>query len=192
MSSKSEYREHELRNLTKDLINKDFSTKSNRVVEELGISLGNSRIDIALINQNLTGFEIKSDFDTLKRLPSQIHYYQKYFDRLYLITTSQHLDHAIRIAPTGWGIYIVQEKKETQYLKKIRTAKLNKLIERESLVQLLWKDETISILQEKGLKNLKGKNKFELYSVLSGLFSTKEIKKIVLAVLRNRTMWRAA
>ena len=44
---------------------------ATRIVEEMGIWAGSVRIDIAVINGELSGFELKSDSDTLQRLPLQ-------------------------------------------------------------------------------------------------------------------------
>jgi len=41
------------------------------ILEELGIQHGLSRIDLAVVNGELNGFELKSDKDTLARLPEQ-------------------------------------------------------------------------------------------------------------------------
>jgi hypothetical protein len=38
-----------------------------RIIEELGISHGSCRIDIAVVNGMIHGYEIKSDQDTLQR-----------------------------------------------------------------------------------------------------------------------------
>ena len=52
-----------------------------RIVEEMGIWSGSVRIDIAVINGELSGFELKSDRDTLERLPNQADLYSRVFDR---------------------------------------------------------------------------------------------------------------
>jgi hypothetical protein len=43
-----------------------------RIVEEMGVWSGSVRIDIAIINGSLSGYELKSDRDTLDRLPHQL------------------------------------------------------------------------------------------------------------------------
>ena len=41
------------------------------ILEELFTPDGNTRVDLALLNGSLTGVEIKSDYDDLRRLQSQ-------------------------------------------------------------------------------------------------------------------------
>ena len=43
--------------------------KDTFILQELDVWSGAVRIDIAVINGELTGFELKSDRDTLERLP---------------------------------------------------------------------------------------------------------------------------
>ncbi len=57
----------------------DHDTK---VVQEMGVWNGTVRIDIAVINGELGGFELKSDSDNLLRLPAQAELYSRVFDRM--------------------------------------------------------------------------------------------------------------
>jgi hypothetical protein len=41
------------------------------VVEELGLNQGDARIDVAVVNGHLHGYEIKSDRDSLRRFHRQ-------------------------------------------------------------------------------------------------------------------------
>ena len=51
------------------------------VLEELGLCQGDVRIDVAAVNRELSGFEIKSPSDTLKRWPKQRRIYSRVVDR---------------------------------------------------------------------------------------------------------------
>jgi len=77
---------------------------STLVLDELGLQHGKSRADIAVINGDLSGFEIKSDVDSLQRLTRQIERYSAVFDlhSLWLIVTST--THQV-CSPTGGGSY---------------------------------------------------------------------------------------
>ena len=48
-----------------------------RIVEEMGIWSGSARIDIAVINGELHGYELKSERDRLERPPRQIDLYNR-------------------------------------------------------------------------------------------------------------------
>ena len=60
------------------------------VVDELGLKHGRCRADIAVINGHFTGYEIKSDNDSLRRLPVQIDVYSAVFDRASVIVGEKH------------------------------------------------------------------------------------------------------
>jgi hypothetical protein len=84
--------------LTNDnIIRKDFlkflnkkhkDDKKIRILQEFSIS--DARIDIAVFNGIMHGYEIKSDVDTLKRLPQQIKAYDSIFDKITLIVGKAH------------------------------------------------------------------------------------------------------
>jgi hypothetical protein len=50
---------------------------------------GASRADVAILNGTSTVYEVKSHFDSLERLPSQLEDYRKIFDLIYIVTTAQ-------------------------------------------------------------------------------------------------------
>jgi hypothetical protein len=64
------------------------------IVEEFGCN--SARTDIAVINGSLHAFEIKSDSDSLDRLPSQIEAYQGVFEYITLVCGSRLLKRASR------------------------------------------------------------------------------------------------
>ena len=74
------------------------------VVDELGLQHGRFRADIAVVNGHLAGFEIKSDFDRLSRLPSQAEGYSSVFDQVTLILTDRHAAEAKNLIPDWWGL----------------------------------------------------------------------------------------
>jgi hypothetical protein len=63
------------------------------IVEEMGIA-GEARVDIALIGDHLHRFEIKSERDSLRRLPAQVEVYSRVFDYVTLVVDTRHLDGA--------------------------------------------------------------------------------------------------
>lgn len=185
------YEEKHLRKLTLDLIQSEYGLNDDsRVVEEMGLAFGDSRIDVAIINGKMIGYEIKSDFDTLKRLPRQIEMYQRYFDKVSLVTTAKHLDEVVKITPLNWGIYVAKTKNQKNHLYRIRAAKKNLNTDVQYVVQLLWKNEALDILEQRGFRGCRGKNKEDLYNLILSSFPSDSIKNIVRCTLKGRTTWR--
>ena len=52
------------------------------IVEEFGLCQGAARVDVAVVNGSLNGYEIKSESDTLNRLHRQQDIYNRIFDSL--------------------------------------------------------------------------------------------------------------
>lgn len=51
------------------------------------------RVDLAVLGAEFLGIEIKSELDSLKRLPMQIAAYKSYFDRVVLVVAACHVRH---------------------------------------------------------------------------------------------------
>ena len=74
------------------------------VVDELGLCEGEARVDIAVVNGFIHGFEIKSERDTLERLPHQVEVYSLVLDRVTLVVAENHAAHAMEVIPDWWGV----------------------------------------------------------------------------------------
>lgn len=65
---------------------------------------GQSKADLAILNGTATVYEIKSERDTLARLPKQLKDYQKVFARAYVICSERHVKQILKLAPTEVGV----------------------------------------------------------------------------------------
>ena len=54
---------------------------------------GKSRADVVIINGTSTVYEVKSKYDSLKRLEGQLDDYRKIFDRIYVVTQPENIRH---------------------------------------------------------------------------------------------------
>src|SRR5688572_30584359 len=73
-------------------------------IDELGLCQGNARIDLAVVNGSLSGYEIKSECDTLQRLPHQIEVYSRALDYITIVASETHIDKIIVLIPEWWGV----------------------------------------------------------------------------------------
>lgn len=172
------------------LLNKYGEDVNSKIVHEMGLAHGFVRIDLAVINGEFKGYEIKSEADNLKRLPRQIEEYNKVFDRMYIVTQRKHLPEIRNIVPKWWGIILVTRGQNTLNIKEIRQAKINPSISSVALSNLLWREEAISILKEKDLhKGYLSKPKQVIYQRLSECISQPDLKVLVSQKLRMRESW---
>lgn len=122
-----------------------------RIVEEMGVWSGTVRVDMAVINGELCGYELKSDSDTVKRLPLQSEIYGKVFDRVTLVVGERLYKSALACIPDWWGCQIATMADEYASLVSVRKPEKNPDIDPSVLVQMLLKSEAVNILECFGL-----------------------------------------
>ena len=184
----------EIRTALKYSLEKQYSNIANTlIIDELGVGLGQARIDVAVVNGNLHGYELKSDKDSLYRLENQASAYNKVFDKITLISVKKHVFEALKKIPEWWGIKIAESgSRGTIKFHSIRRPKKNIEAESISILELLWKDEAISFLDEiDTMNNFKGKTKKEIYMRIADKASINVIREKVRNVLRSRLDWRS-
>ncbi|GAB1804441.1 sce7726 family protein [Priestia megaterium] len=165
--------------------------KETKIVNEMGICFGQSRIDVATINGILHGYEIKSESDTLVRLPGQMEDYNKVFDRMTIVVSQKYLDKVRLMIPSWWGIIIVRNKGGEAILKEIRKGRKNKNVNPYAVSQLLWKEEALQILENKGLqRGFLSKPKRVILEHLSSSLRVEELQENVNLQLKQREGWK--
>lgn len=164
-----------------------------RIVEELGIEHGTARMDVVVINGVLHGYEIKSDRDTLLRLPDQINFYNGVFDQVTLVVGKSHLCDAINIVPDWWGIMIAKSGAGNSVIfNEIRKARNNLEKSILSVARLLWRSEALEILEEVGeADGFRSKPRGLIYEKLSAIFDQEILEGKVRDALCFREAWRS-
>ena len=142
-----------------------------KIFEELGVQHGAARIDIAVINGLMHGYEIKSDSDTLERLPEQMKEFSAVFDKLTLVVGKRHLYDAINIVPDWWGIIVAKiDANHEIFFQTIREAEDNQSQVGVSIVRLLWKEEALQILEGRNkARGVRSRSREFIYQRLSNV-----------------------
>jgi hypothetical protein len=164
-----------------------------RIVEEFGVEHGAARVDVAVVNGVLHGYEIKSDRDTLSRLREQMDAYNSVFDRVTLIVGKQHIYEAINLVPDWWGILIAKVGPDSSVVfNRIREAKENFSQRNVSIARLLWRGEALRILEDAGeADGLRSKPRELIYEKLSAIFDQEILEEKVRDVLFLSGDWRS-
>lgn len=140
-------RDSEVRLALRNLLARRFQFDANtRIVEEMGIWSASTRIDVAVVNGELHGFEIKSAKDDLSRLPRQVELYSQVFDRLTLVVAQRHLDKAMALVPTWWGVIHARLSTESVRLSEACAPMSNPCINLLQVARLLWRSEMLEVL----------------------------------------------
>lgn len=163
-----------------------------RIVEELGLCQGIARVDIAVVNGSIHGYEIKSECDTLARLPGQVAVYSRALDFVTVVTAPAHVGRIRNIVPRWWGIWTAVGN-DTNRLEISRASRPNPNVDQFSLAQLLWRDEALEALEGLGLATgIRSKPRRELWRRLASGLTLEELGHIVRERLKARSAdWRS-
>ncbi|HQQ87695.1 MAG TPA: sce7726 family protein [Smithellaceae bacterium] len=166
--------------------------KELRIIEELGVSHGAARIDIAVVNGIIHGYEIKSDLDTLQRLPEQMSMFNAVFDKVTLVVGKSHLYSAINMIPDWWGIIVAKVNLNGSIIfNVIREGENNKGQDSLSVARLLWREEALKILEESGkAQGFYSKPRASIYEKLSTVLDQKTLNAKVRETIFIRSEWR--
>jgi hypothetical protein len=150
----------DIRNVLMAELNRKFCDPiHDLILQEFGCK--GARIDVAVVNGSLHGFEIKSDSDSLERLDKQVAQYSRIFDFITLVCGKRLFSSASKIIPEWWGLQLAQSKNEIVTLTKIRQSRRNPSQDKVALARMLWKDEALSCLRRNGYKGVTAKNSAE-------------------------------
>lgn len=165
----------------------------SRVVEEMGIFRGEYRIDAAVVNGHLHGYEIKSARDTLARLPAQAAAYGVVFDFVTLVAAAGHLDRAAALLPPWWGLRLAEPTGTRVLLTEVRPATRNLSVDPYHVAQLLWKVEALELLDRHGgARGFRSKATFAIWRELTRRLALHELQGEVRAMLKLRQHWPSA
>ena len=124
---------------------KMYGTKNTCAFNEFRV--GNSIVDIALFNGESRAFEIKTEYDTLKRLDKQLDDYKRVFDKCYLVIPHKKADLYNDIDETT-GIITLKRDRGHIILQNIREAQQNNSFDLDLLMSCLRTKEYESIIKK--------------------------------------------
>lgn len=128
------------------------SLKTASMLTELQVE--SSIADCVILNGVATCYEIKTDLDTFDRLPTQISNYRGYFDKVYVVTSQNHIKKHVDKIPKDIGIIVLTGRNQFSEIRQAETnicgyspimaAKILRVSELKNIVNLLGTD-TVNI-----------------------------------------------
>lgn len=186
--------ESKIRVALKNRLAREFPpSEGNLIIDEMGLCQGEARVDIAVVNGYVHGFEIKSEKDTLARLPGQVDIYSRVLDYVTIVTGPRHTDKVLEEIPDWWG---VTESGIKLYggvvFEKFREPSENPNVELRSLVELLWKEEALEALKDEDLiKAYRNKRRSMIWDKLVETVTAEELRLIITETIKARGDWRS-
>ncbi|VVE77433.1 sce7726 family protein [Pandoraea sputorum] len=162
------------------------------VIDELGLEHGTCRVDIAVVNGSIHGYELKSDSDNLNRLPMQIQVYSRALDKATLVVGEKHLEAAMDMLPEWWGVKASRVgPRGAVHIETARASQLNPDISVFHTAHLLWRNEVIQLLEGMDVpKKVLRSNRASLYGILAELFPADVLRGHIRDALKQRANWR--
>jgi hypothetical protein len=160
--------------LIRDLQNIFPDPTEDLILQEFGCKT--VRIDVAVINGALHGFEIKSDSDSLARLPLQAKEYSKIFDFMTLVCGPKLFRGASLIIPEWWGLQLARLENANVSVVPIREPRKNPSQCNQALARMLWKKEALRCLRQNGHKGVTSKDPAEeVWAAAATLLPTRTL-----------------
>ncbi|MBZ4402026.1 sce7726 family protein [Myxococcus sp. AS-1-15] len=179
--------------LLRDLRAAHAGESDTLILDELGLEHGDVRVDVAVINGELHGYELKSERDTLERLPRQVTAYSAVLDKATLVVGRKHLEKALALIPEWWGVLAATTCEDgTVAVEVHRAPRLNPEQKPLSVARLLWRDEALRLLEDIGAAaGVRSKPRPVLYERLTASLPHDQLRDRVRLALKSRTRWRA-
>jgi hypothetical protein len=162
------------------------------IIDELGLDHGACRIDIAVINGQIRGLEIKAEADTLVRLPKQVAAYGDVVQKATLVVATRHLNAALMIVPSWWGVVTADRGLHRGVVfRRVRREQVNRNTNPLMLARLLWRPEVVALLRERGHRASTLRQPREvLYERLAAELPNRLLARAVREALKRRAYWR--
>src|SRR5713101_3430629 len=186
--------EHRLRQALKRRLEVEHSgTPGTLVIDELGLRHGLARIDLAVINGSLHGFEIKSGGDRLTRLPTQARVFSEVLDRVTLVLAERHVGGALQVVPEWWGLLVATSCGDDEVVfSELREGETNPAPDQVALAKLLWRDEALAFLNTIGHGlGYATKPRAAVYARLATVTTRPQLRAKVRDCFLNRSDWRS-
>lgn len=170
--------------LIKLLLN-EYGTRNSVYFSEFRV--GNSIADMVMFNGESKAFEIKTEYDTSRRLDKQLEDYKRFFDKCFVVIPVNKLIEYHSIIESTTGIITMSRENGHISLKEVRPAKQNHRCDAQALMSCLRTDEYKSIASSLGasLEGVPGYDMFTFcYNVISNAdphllrtYFLREVKK---------------
>jgi hypothetical protein len=177
--------DQDIREALKNLLRRQDNTAA--IIDELPLMRGRGRADLAFVNGELWGFEIKSEGDSLIRLGVQQVNYENVFEFNTLVAVRKHLRLARRRIPKIWGIIEAKRVNGKIELLQRRQAQRNHSINNSALARLLWKNECRYILRGAQVYTHPQTPVIELWNLVQSLNSEHLCTEVREALKRRQT-----
>jgi hypothetical protein len=150
-----------------------------------------ARLDALLVADRISGFEIKSDVDSLSRLPRQVEAYGMVVERATLVVGERHRAAASALVPAWWNIWVARWRGDEVAIRQVRGGRLNPSIDSLAVTSFLSRDDLVEALRARGHSRLSSMSVDQLRLSVASELGRKETLKYARATMLARQDWRS-
>ncbi|MHA7845630.1 sce7726 family protein [Serratia sp. D1N4] len=161
--------------------NDKHTAKNEFIINEFSIANFSRRVDLVLASKDkIFAFEIKSEFDSLKRLSGQVIEYLEHFDKVTVVVATKHIKKALQLTPDNVAIWEVSEQK----LKVVRKGRIIKITDKFKFIKMMTLNELLNVAKKMNIEIKNKKRKFVELSLFS--VPTVKLRKEAIDKIKNR------
>lgn len=149
-----------------------------------------ARMDALLVADRISGFEIKSDVDSLTRLPRQIEAYGAVVERAVLVVGDRHLAAGTEVVPPWWTIWGARWRDEEVVIREVRRGRLNPDLNPLAVTSFMSRDDLSEALQARGFTRLSTYSADELRQLLASNVGPRETVRLARHAMLGNALWR--
>ena len=168
------------------LLLKKYGTRNSVYFNEFKV--GNSIADMVMFNGESKAFEIKTEYDTPRRLDKQMEDYKRFFDKCYIVIPENRLEEYNNIVEPSTGIITMNQENGRVLLKEVRLAYQNERFEPEALMSCLRTDEYKNIVLSLGV-SLDGVAGYDIFKFCYNVIlqaDTDTLRRLFLCEVKKR------
>lgn len=184
-------RDLDLRLALATFIGDQYRDQEHVLVPEVDITVSlPGRIDAILVADRIHGFEIKSDVDSLRRLPRQVEIYGPVLERATLIAGERYADAVAEIIPTWWAISTVRQSHGQLRLVTRRRGRLNPDVQSYAVASFIPRDVLVDFLRARGFTRLSALAVDDLRLLLAESVPKSTVLTLARSTMMFRRDWR--
>jgi hypothetical protein len=152
--------------LTERVLLGRHSLNTARMITEFRV--GDCKADVVILNGTSTAYEIKSERDSICRLPHQLKTYLRVFDHVHVITGTNHLSSVMATAPSSVGVMVLSNRFQISTVREAASNRRN--LDPTTLFESLQRQEAKHMLAACGIEVPDVPNT-EIHGVLRAAFA---------------------
>ncbi|EAM1086326.1 ABC transporter [Salmonella enterica] len=155
------------------------------IINEMVVANWSRRADLAIANGSLQAFEIKSDFDSLKRLDGQLKIFKSSFEKVTIVCAPKFTSEVSKRVSSDVGVVEFQSNNSGVRFKIIQKGRVCSRLNKFIYLGFLLKSELKDLLNQHGI-TFSNELHRDCLEVLASKLSLNKIREFVITSIKNR------